>query len=529
MKQYKLKIFYGAILFAGIVFLNSCSDSFLNISPKGKDLESNYYSNPDQAYAGVMAAYGATNVETGDTYCSPLGPANSASDDCYAGGGGPSDMSMWQAMNNMLLLEPANSPSDMWKVPFQGINYANLILTKLDGVPGLTDDLKTRYTAELKFLRAYYYFHVLRWYRNVPLFTEPQTSDQIYASTQADPKDVYAQIEKDLTEAIPDLPATVPASENGRATQGAAKAWLGTVYLYEQKWPEAANMFKDVNGTPGGTSQYGYALLKNYGDLFNANNKFSSEAVFEIQKTSTQNYDWGSWGNYKSNVYSIMIGPRAYSPKDPLAPNYLSGWSFNPISMDLVNAMVAGGKYDPRYQYTVTNLDSLMAAGACSYDKNQCYSATGYFMVKFAPLQQYTSATGVKELNFGIDYIEVRLADCYLMEAEALVMGSGDQARAQALLDAVRTRVGLPSVPVTMDAIKNERRLELATEGHRFFDLVRWGDADKALNHMQAVFNLGMGASFDGSKHFVVGKNEILPIPLAELTNTKLVQNPGYK
>ena len=518
MKQNKIKIYLGAFLLLGALFMDSCSNSFLDVSPKGKDLESDYYSNPDEAYAGLIAAYGATNVESGDTYCSPLGPANSASDECYCGGGGPTDMSMWQGMNNMLLLTSANNPSDMWKVPFQGINYSNIILSKLDGVPGLSDDLKTRYTAEAKFLRAYYYFHVLRWYKNVPLFIEPQTSDQIYSATQADPKDVYAQIEKDLTEAIPNLPTKVSAAENGRATQGAAKAWLGTVYLYEKKWTEAANILKDVNGTPGGVSQYGYALLNNYGDVFDPNNKFNSESIFEIEKVSTQNYDWGSWGNFKSNVYALMTGPRTYVQIDPSAPNFVNGWSFNPITPDLVNAMVTSGKYDPRYQYTILNLDSLVSLGLCSYDKSACYVATGYFMAKYTSLAQYTSTTGVRELNFGVDYIEMRLANTYLMEAEALVMGGGDQARAAALLNAVRARVGLPAVAVSMDAIKNERRLELATEGHRFFDLVRWGDADKVLNHMANGF----------TKHFVVGKNEILPIPLAELTNTQIKQNPGY-
>jgi len=520
MKQNKMKIFFGAILLIGAAaFLNSCSQSFLDVSPKGQDLESNYYSNPDEAYAGVIAAYGATNVETGDTYCSPLGPANTASDDCYCGGGGPSDMYMWQAVNNMTVLTPANNPSDMWKVPFQGINYSNIILSRLSGdIPGLTDDVKTRYIAEVKFLRAYYYFHVLRWYKNVPLFTEPQTSDMISAATQADPKDVYAQIEKDFTEAIPDLPPTVTGAELGRATQGAAKAWLGITYLYEQKWADAAKMFNDVNGTPGGTSQYGYKLLPNYGDVFDPNNRFHAESVFEIQKVSTQNYGWGDWGNYKSNVYALMTGPRAYVKIDPSAPDYVNGWSFDPITPDLVDAMVVNGVYDPRYQFTVTNLDSLAATGKCSYGKDQCYAATGYFMSKYTSLAKYTSATGTRELNFGVDYIEVRLADTYLMEAEALVMGGGDQARAAALLNAVRARVGLPAVAVSMDAIKKERRLELATEGVRFFDLVRWGDADKVLNHMENGF----------SKNFVVGVNEILPIPLAELTNTQMVQNPGY-
>jgi len=113
------------------------------------------------------------------------------------------------------------------------------------------------------------------------------------------------------------------------------------------------------------------------------------------------------------------------------------------------------------------------------------------------------------ELNFRQNYIAIRLADTYLMEAEAL---GGTGARAQALLDAVRDRVGLPSIPVNMQNIKEERRRELAGEGHRWFDLVRWGDAPSKL----------------ASKGFVSGKNEILPIPFTELPNTALVQNPNY-
>jgi len=115
-------------------------------------------------------------------------------------------------------------------------------------------------------------------------------------------------------------------------------------------------------------------------------------------------------------------------------------------------------------------------------------------------------------LNFPNDYIEIRLADTYLMEAEALIQGGGDASRAAALINAVRARVGLAPVAATMANIKAERRLELATEGHRWFDLVRWGDAPAAL-------------AFKG---FKAGTNELLPIPLVDLAATKLVQNPGY-
>ena len=168
-------------------------------------------------------------------------------------------------------------------------------------------------------------------------------------------------------------------------------------------------------------------------------------------------------------------------------------------------------KGDPRYQYTIVNIDSMKTAGLCTYEKG--YQNTGYFVAKFAPLKEfYSTIGGDPVLNYPNDVMEIRLADTYLMEAEALVRGGGDMGKAQDYLDRVRARVGLPSVPATLDNIYLERRLELATEGHRWFDLVRTGKAATAL----------------ASKGFKPNKNEILPIPLAELTNTKLVQNPGY-
>jgi len=494
-----------SLLGLGLGAMVSCKKSFLETTPQGESLESNYYQTPDQAFAGLVAAYAELNTETGggdNTYSDPLGALNSAADECYAGGGGSTDMSTWQAMSDYSLLTSALGPQgEFWNINFIGVNHCNLILSKLGSVPGLSSALQTRYTAEAKFLRAHYYFDLERLFKNVPLITAPLTATQLYTQVQAKPADVYAQIEADLNAAIPNLPATVSGSENGRVTQGAAKALLGKVYLYEQKWAQAATEFNDVNGTPGGTSQYGYHLLANYGSIFDPKNKFNSESIFEIEHTGTQNYGWGNWNQFKSNVYVQMVGPRSYT-----GPLYYSGWSFNPIITSFAQAM----KGDPRYGYTIVNIDSLTKATGTSYQAG--YMNTGYFIQKYAPLLVNKAATGTAEVNWPNDYIEIRLADTYLMEAEALVHTGTNNARAQALLDAVRARVGLPSVPVTMDAIKNERKFELATEGHRWFDLVRWGDAATAL----------------AFKHFTAGKNEILPLPLNELTNTKMVQNPGY-
>jgi hypothetical protein len=141
------------------------------------------------------------------------------------------------------------------------------------------------------------------------------------------------------------------------------------------------------------------------------------------------------------------------------------------------------------------------------------YQNTGHFIRKFAPLQEFrATGGGAPPLNYPQNYIEIRLADTYLMEAEALVQAGGDMGRAAALLNAVRSRMGLQPIEATLENIYNERRLELATEGHRFLDLVRTGRA----------------ASVLGSQGFVAGIHEVLPIPLPELNNTQMVQNSGY-
>jgi hypothetical protein len=491
-------------LFAGLLIgAAACKKSFLVAKPEGTSVESDYYQTPDEAFAGLVAAYNPLSWTVVSSYAPKMVLLSLASDECYAGGGSSSDNPGMQAWNTYTLQAATpNVPPDLWSRNFTGISRVNTMLAKLGDVPELTTDLKSRYTAEMQFLRAYYYFDLVREFGNVPLITAELTQDQWFTQVQAKPADVYAQIEKDLNAAIPNLPATVDvASEGGRVTKGAAQALLGKAIIYENdntRMQEAANDLEQVNTSPN------YHLLPNYADIFDPGNKFNAESIFEIVHTNQAGKTWGNWPNFDGNVGVQMVGPRGYT--GPTFESSAAGYGFCPVTMDLVNAL----KGDPRYAATIVNIDSLKRAGVCSYSPG--YQSTGYFIRKYAPLAAFQSTVGNIELNWTNDEIEIRLADTYLLEAEALVRGGGDQGRAQQLLDAVRARVGLPSVPVTLPNIYNERRLELATEGHRWFDLVRTGQA----------------ASVLASKGFQANKNEVLPIPLVDLNNTKLVQNPGY-
>ena len=502
MKEKVVKYLFIAV--AMIISLVSCEKGFVDIQPKGQFLTANYYADQNQAFSALVGVYDVVRKNSGG-FENMITMMNAGSDDQYAGGGGSTDGAGIQGFNTFTLTALI-VPGSFWSDYYQGIFRANTLLSKISNVT-MDATLKARYTAETKALRAWYYFNLVIMFKNVPLLLDPLTATNMYQVVQATPAAVYTQIEKDLTEAIADLPMTVPvATEGGRLTKGTAQAILGKVYLYDGKGSLAAAQFAEVNGTPGGTSKYGYRLLSSFNDLWVVSNKFNTESIFEVCHSSTGSSGWGNWGSGsdEGNTVNVMAGPRSYSKKGPNAPDLPSGWSFNVFTQNFYDVI----KSDPRFAATVLDLKALQAAGQADYIEG--YQNTGYFMNKFTPRQaDVSTGSGDAVLNYKQDTYNIRLADTYLMEAEAL---GATGSRAQALLDAVRTRVGLPSVPVSMAAIKAERRLELAGEGFRFFDLVRWGDAAAKL----------------ASKGFVAGKNEVFPIPYRELQGTKLVQNPGY-
>ena len=495
---------FSQLLIVGLLSF-SCSTDFLELTPRGTELESGYYQTEDQIFQGLIAVYDVLQWGGTEGWTMKLGVLNTASDDAYAGGSDASDQPSWVAYDNFTVNSTLGPQKGLWNKSYAGIYRANLILEKTEANTDLSAGFRARVEAEAKVLRAYYYFDLVRFFGDAPLILGSLGADAIYDQVRAPKAQVYAQIEQDLTEAIESggLLPVLPTAEFGRITLGAAKAMLGKVILFqnvEGRMAEAAALFEEVIGSGQ------YQLEPQFGDIFKLANEFGPESVFEIQYSGNQRGGWGNFGNGTEGNYTTQfIGMRDY-----VGATYASGYGFCPVTEDLA-AFMQG---DPRFQHTIIDGNVLKSQGA-SYSAG--YQNTDYFMKKYAPLASNRAADGEPALNWSDNVREIRFADVLLMAAEAHAR-SGNDGAAQTHLNRVRARVGLGGITAAgsalLDAIYDERRMELALEGHRFFDLVRTGQAASAL----------------ASQGFVAGKSELLPIHQDEIdiTSGSLVQNPGY-
>jgi hypothetical protein len=417
-----------------------------------------------------------------------------ASDNSLCGGESASDVLGLQQIDDMLHNPVNDQLSRIWQYMYEGVNRANYMIENKDKIDF---SRKNEMYGEVHFLRAFFYFELVKIYGDVPLFTHGRlTAGDSGTLTRVPKSEVYAVIESDLNSAISALPAE--KSNDGRATSFTAHALLGKVYLYQGKYSEAANILEPLIGL--------YTLPSDPGSVFLVSGENGPESVFEIQHSKESNgWNWG-WlpQSTEGNFGVIHHGIRGYD-----GPTYSSGWSFNVPTDEFHKAFKSG---DKRRDASILDIVKWAEDNNASY--NEGYEHTGYFNNKYIPRQGYSKNT--MELNYENNYRYIRYADVLLMAAEANSL-SGNDTKARDYLNQVRRRAfgndsqsSSASGAALTQEILDERRFEFAGEGHRFFDLVRTGQAA------------------DKISGFVEGKHEVFPIPQTEIDVSNLTQNPGY-
>lgn len=492
MKKLKLEFVALITIIASVV--SSCSDDFVNVLPNSENSE-NYFNSEADYQNALVGAYDLLQA----TYVNVL-LGEIASDNTLCGGENATDVIGFQEIDDMIHTPENSNLRDLWGWMWAGVNRANYILEFKDK----TDFVgKEQVLAQARFLRAYYYFELIKWFGDVPLVVDRriQLGDQ-FQLDRTPKAEVYAQIEADLISAANNLPYMM--SETGRATKGAAQALLGKAYLYQDKFDEAAAVLDDLilNGP--------YDLAATPSDIFEMDDENNIESVFEVQYEETEGADFGCLQCSEGNVAVGFNGVRNY-----VGPDYSSGFSFNVPVQEVVDAFEPG---DLRKDVAILDIDAWATQTGATFGTG--HEHTGYFNRKYIPRTRSLNAAGDRNLTNPNNYRAIRFADVLLMAAEAFNRGSAaNDAKALIYLNRVRTRAfgnTLNNVSVTgaalTEAIYHERRVELVGEGHRFFDLVRTGRAVSEITGFQT------------------DKNEVFPIPAIEmqLSGGRWTQNNGY-
>ena len=589
--NYKLVIASTAILITLVV---SCGKNFLE-KPTLGTLDPSILATADGVNGLLIGAYSLLDGEgagggTGSGISNWI-YGGIAADDAYKGSDN-SDFNEALAPETWTSTSANGIFQQKWNVTWAGVQRSNEVLRILPNAKDLTAAQATVITAEAKFLRAFYHMEAKKMWNNIPFLDETVV---VGSATPIDNTvDAWPKIEADLAFAVANLPATQP--QPGRVNKWAAMAFQAKAYMFEKKYAAAKPVLASIISsgvTPNGTK---YALLPNYASNFNAAQKNSSESVFAAQMSvqDGSSVAWG--GDPNGNFGDILNfpyngGPGGccgfYNPSQDLANAYktdanglplLDTWYTGAGVSRPTGAYV--GNLDPRIDISmgrpgVPYLDWGPHPGDAWIRNPQ---ADGHFSPKknvFALAQkgQYTDAgsaywapTELTSNNVNL----IRFSDVLLWAAECEIATSGNADQARIWVNMVRSRASDPTTwvyknsdfdaptfkyktqttpadtykiglypagsfsdPVyALKAIVMERRLELAMEGHRFFDLVRWGVADVVLN----AYNTREATllSYKAGKTFVKGKNEYYPIPLSELDlinsdkKNKLVQNNGY-
>lgn len=455
----KLIVFFGMIM---LIYGISCNKSFLEVKPESFLSASNYFDGADHFIQAVNGIYAPFNgLYTGTMWALAEMRSDNTSYQYHIGerSGYPKERldEFWEVDDNGLVYSFFNSS-------FDGISRANVLLDHLPEST-LADSLKGRLTGEAKFLRGFYYFNLVRLIGDVPLVLHEVTSTDEAFSTAArvKPEEIYPVIIADLKDAIGLLPVKyTEGSDIGRVTKGAAEALLAKVYMTQHKYSDAIPLLEDIR-------TLGYQLLPEYGSIFDPHNKNNAESIFEVQ------YKEGSPGIPSNFIYTFAPYNAGSSVTGfELSAGAVAGW--NIPTQDMIDAYETGDKRKDAsisFEFIDPNTGKVVP-----YVRKYCH-----------PPYQIRYETSD-------DFIVIRYADVLLMLAECLnEQGFTPNGEAFQLLNEVRRRAGLPdktadnadpglavaSQQAFREAVWQERRVELAFEDHRWFDLLREGRAEKVM------------------------------------------------
>ncbi|MFN7118253.1 MAG: RagB/SusD family nutrient uptake outer membrane protein [Saprospiraceae bacterium] len=576
-KTIKLRLMAASMLFS-LLFIWACSEDFLEVPPTGQ--LANEQLKSKAGIEGLLIGAYAPLRGFGSFYD---GPSNWVTGSILGGdankGTNAGDQNVINPIQRFETQPTDGGPViDKWRALFEGVSRANAVLRILaEAGPDVTEADKKRISAEARFLRGHYYFDLKRIYNNVPFLDE--TLD--YGSgieKVPNTTDIWPKIEEDFRFAAANLPETQAAA--GRANKWAATAYLGKTLLYQKKYADAKAQFDQVIANGVTTNGKKYGLLANYANIFNPAFDNSEESVFAVQmsvNTGTTNnafpenvlnfpYNGGPAGccgfnqpsielvnSFRTNANGLPLLDGSYNGAANAVKTDFGILSKDPFTPD-------AGNLDPRLDHSVgrRGIPYLDWGNHPGFDwiRDQTYAgpyAPKKYVFSQAQQNAFTDGSSWTRGYIATNYHIIRFADVLLMAAEAEIE-AGSLEKAREYVNRVRSRaadpsswvktsgganaanyvIGLYNTPWTdkataTAAVRFERKLELSGEGHRFFDLVRWGVADQVINAYLAYEGNILKVALGGAR-FTANKNEYYPIPQDQIDRQAgvLKQNPGY-
>ena len=485
-----------------ILMITFTSCNFLDRKPWDSVDTTNGFQTEADAVAAVNACY--QPLQWPKLYNMRIWTLDIIAGESEVGAGGGSDGLETIEMANFIATSDNFAALDLWRGPSPGILRCNFVLKNVPDMQ-IDEDLKNRLLGEAYFLRAHYYFILVRLFGGVPMPTEPLTSDSPLKMPRASVDEIYELITEDLKQAIILLPirSQYGSKDLGRATKEAAMVELARVYMTYQ--PSSAK-YNEVVRLCNEVGELGYHLADNYADNYNPAKQNGVESIFEVQYYGKTNYDFWSNENQASWI-STYQGPR----NSGMAAGCY-GW--NQPTAEFVSQYEPG---DLRKDATIFYTGCPLFDG---YTYTGIWSTTGYNVRKFLLTKAQSPDYNTSNQN----WIITRYADVLLMKAEALNELGRTEDAVEPLYE-VRKRAGLTdrsrieglTQEMMREPIIHERRIELAFEGHRWFDMLRYKD-NYALRFLHSI-----------GKTAAMQKHLLFPIPLQEReANELLTQNPGW-